>query len=72
LIDSPTFGKFKLLPVSETKFVVEDLEHYAIFEFDDKGIPFRVTLHQTSRTGDLYSVIIRELNKSRRPLKSSS
>jgi CubicO group peptidase (beta-lactamase class C family) len=60
LIDSPTFGKFKLLPVSETKFVVEDLEHYAIFEFDDKGIPFRVTLHQTSRTGDLYSVIIRQ------------
>lgn len=60
LIDSPTFGKFKLLPVSEIKFVVEDLEHYAIFEFDDNRIPFRVTLHQTSRTGDLYSTIIKQ------------
>jgi CubicO group peptidase (beta-lactamase class C family) len=58
LIDSPIFGKFKLLPVSETKSVVEDLEHYAIFEFDDSGKPFRVTLHQTSKTGDLYSTII--------------
>lgn len=60
LIDSPTFGKFKLLPVSEIKFVVEDLEHYAIFEFDDEGTPFRVTLHQTSRTGDLYSVVTKQ------------
>jgi len=60
LIDSPTFGKFKLFPVSEIKFVVEDLEHYAIFESDDNGIPFRVTLHQTSRTGDLYSAIIKQ------------
>ncbi len=60
LIDSPTFGKFKLLPVSQTKFVVEELEHCAIFEFDDEGIPFRVTLHQTSRIGDLYSVVINQ------------
>lgn len=60
LIDSPNFGKFKLLPVSETKFVVEDLEQYAIFEFDDNGIPFRLTLHETSKTGDLYSTIIRQ------------
>jgi CubicO group peptidase (beta-lactamase class C family) len=60
LIDSPTFGKFKLFPVSETKFIVEDLEQYVIFEFDDGGIPFRLTLHQTSRTGDLYSTIINQ------------
>ena len=60
LMDSPTFGKFKLLPVSTTKFVVEDPEQYAIFEFDDDGTPFRLTLHETSRTGDLYSAIVRE------------
>jgi CubicO group peptidase (beta-lactamase class C family) len=60
LIDSPSFGKFHLFPVSETKFVVEDLEQYAIFEFDHTGAPFRLTLHQTSRTGDLYSAIIEE------------
>ncbi len=60
LMDSPTFGKFKLLPVSTTKFVVEDPEQYAIFEFDDDGTPFRLTLHETSRTGDLYSAIVKE------------
>ena len=60
LIDSPTFGKFKLFPVSETKFIVEDLEQYVIFEFDESGIPFRLTLHHTSRTGDLYSTIIKQ------------
>jgi len=60
LVDSPTFGKFKLLPVSETKFILEDLEQYVIFEFDDDGIPFRLTLHQTSRTGDLYSTIVKQ------------
>jgi CubicO group peptidase (beta-lactamase class C family) len=58
LIDSPTFGKSKLFPVSDTKFVVEDLEHYAIFEFADKGIPYRLTLHQTSKAGDLYFTIV--------------
>jgi len=60
LIDSPTFGKYKLFPVSETKFIVEDLEQYLIFELDDDGIPFRLTLHQTSRTADLYSTIINQ------------
>jgi len=60
LVDSPTFGKFKLLPVSETKFILEDLEQYVIFEFDDDEIPFRLTLHQTSRTGDLYSTIVKQ------------
>lgn len=60
LLDSPVFGKFRLLPVSETKFVIEDPEQYAIFEFDDHGTPFRLTLHESSRTGDLYSAIVRE------------
>lgn len=60
LLDSPTLGKFHLLPVSGTKFVVEDVEYYAIFEFDDKQIPFRLTLHETSATGDLYSTIIKK------------
>ncbi len=39
---------------------MEDLEHYAIFEFDDMGIPFRVTIHHTLRTGDLYSTIVNQ------------
>jgi len=60
LLDSPTLGKFHLLPVSGSKFVVEDVEYYAIFEFDDNELPFRLTLHETSATGDLYSTIIRK------------
>jgi CubicO group peptidase (beta-lactamase class C family) len=58
LLDSPIFGKFRLLPISETKFVVEDAEQYAVFEFDDDGMPFRLTLHETPRTADLYSAIV--------------
>ncbi|MGB7062177.1 MAG: serine hydrolase [Candidatus Zixiibacteriota bacterium] len=60
LLDSPGLGKFHLLPVSGTKFVVQDAEYYAIFEFDDNGTPFRLTLHETSATGDLYSTIIKK------------
>jgi CubicO group peptidase (beta-lactamase class C family) len=60
LLDSPIFGKFRLLPLSETKFVVEDVEQYAVFEFDDDGMPFRLTLHETPRTADLYSAIAGE------------
>ncbi len=60
LLDSPMFGKFRLLPVSETKFVVEDVEQYAVFEFGDDEMPFRLTLHETPRSADVYSAIVVE------------
>lgn len=58
ILDSPSFGKFKLFPFSDTKFVVEDLEQFLNYEFDDSGKPARVTLHQTLAMTDLYSTIM--------------
>lgn len=55
LLDSPNFGKFKLLACSKTKFVIEDFEQYLLFEFNDDKIPIRITLQQTSAVADLYS-----------------
>jgi hypothetical protein len=49
MLDSPNFGKFKLLPFADTKFVVEDLEQFLNYEFDNTGKPVRVTLHQTQK-----------------------
>jgi tetratricopeptide (TPR) repeat protein len=60
ILDSPSFGKFKLLPVSDTKFVVEDLEQFLNYEFDDTEKPIRVTLHQTLAMADLYSTIMEQ------------
>jgi len=58
MLDSPNFGKFKLLPFTDTKFVVEDLEQFLNYEFDNTGKPVRVTLHQTLAMADLYSTIM--------------
>jgi CubicO group peptidase (beta-lactamase class C family) len=60
ILETPSTRKFKLLPVSETKFVMEDIEQYALFECDDTGIPVRVTLHRTSETADLYSDLMKQ------------
>jgi CubicO group peptidase (beta-lactamase class C family) len=60
ILEAPNTRKFKLLPVSETKFVMEDIEQYALFEFDDNRIPMRVTRHQTSETADLYSDMMKQ------------
>ncbi len=60
ILDSPNFGKFKLLPCTEEKFVVEDLEQFLNYEFDDTGKPVRITLHQTLAMAGLYSTIMEQ------------
>jgi len=60
MLDSPQFGKFKLLPITDTKFVVEDLEQFLNYEFDAAGKPMRITLHQTLAMADLYSTLMEQ------------
>jgi CubicO group peptidase (beta-lactamase class C family) len=60
MLDSPHFGKYKLLPYSDTKFVVEDLEQFLNYEFDTTGRPVRITLHQTLAMADLYSTLMEQ------------
>jgi CubicO group peptidase (beta-lactamase class C family) len=38
---------YKILPISRDMFVLEDAEHYLLFEFDEKGDPVGVTRHTT-------------------------
>jgi CubicO group peptidase (beta-lactamase class C family) len=58
LLDSPNFGKYKLLASSNTTFVIEDFEQYLLFEFDNNENPIRITLQQSSAVTDLYSTIM--------------
>jgi len=58
LIKSPNLGNYRLLPTSETVFVVEDLEQYAVFGFDDNNQPNTVTLQLSSKAAQLYSIIV--------------
>lgn len=46
IVELPNTSKFRLLPVSETKFVVEDLEQYILIEENNKGIPFRLKMEK--------------------------
>jgi CubicO group peptidase (beta-lactamase class C family) len=57
LLASPAFGNFRLIPVSKKIFFVEDLEYYAVFDFEG-GEPERVTLHATREVANLYSEIV--------------
>ncbi len=57
LLRSSGFGNYRLLPLSSTEFFVEDIERYAIVEFEE-GIPSRVTIHATEAVADLYEEII--------------
>ncbi len=36
-LESPSWGIYRLLPVSETKFIIEDMESPLEFEFDENG-----------------------------------
>ncbi len=58
LIKSPNLGNYRLLPISETVFVVEDLEQYAVFGYDDNQ-PTTVTLQLSSKAAQLYSIIVK-------------
>jgi tetratricopeptide (TPR) repeat protein len=59
LLESPSSGNFKLYPLSKKKFFVEDLEWYAVFDFEG-GAPFRLTLHRTGEVADFYTDIVGE------------
>lgn len=58
ILDSPGIGKFKLLPFSDTNFVIEDMEQFLNYEFDDAGNPVRLILHQTQAMVDLYNTLM--------------
>ncbi len=58
ILDSPVFGKFKLVPLSKAKFVIEDFGQYLFFEFDQNEKPIRVSLHQTLAMADVYSILM--------------
>jgi tetratricopeptide (TPR) repeat protein len=57
LLESPFFGNFRMVPLSHRLFFVEDLEYYAVFDFDG-GTPERITLHATRQVADFYSEIV--------------
>lgn len=46
IVELPITSKFRLLPVSESKFIMEDLEQYVIIEQNNKGIPFRLKMEK--------------------------
>ena len=58
LLDSSTFGKFILFPISKSTFVIEDLGQYLYFEFDQSAKPVRLSLHQTLAIADLYATMM--------------
>ena len=41
LVD-PTNGRFRIFPVLETKFYIEDIEQYLTFELNNEGIPAKI------------------------------
>jgi CubicO group peptidase (beta-lactamase class C family) len=59
LLESPFYGKFRLLPLSEKLFFVEDMQYYAVFDFAG-GVPQNVTLHATRGIADFYGDITSE------------
>lgn len=58
LLESPAFGKFKLFPISTSKFIIEDRGQYLIYEFDQNSKPFRLSIYQTLAMADLYSTLM--------------
>lgn len=44
LISGPGMGSFSLLPLSETEFIMEDVEAPVAFELDDNGNPLQMTI----------------------------
>jgi CubicO group peptidase (beta-lactamase class C family) len=56
VLESPTFGNYRMMPLSEKIFFVEDMESYAVFDADD-GEPSRLTLHDTKAVAEFYCEI---------------
>jgi len=60
VLKAPFFGNFKMFPLTPTKFFVEDMEHYGIFEIDDRGNARELTLFPTEKVADFYSRLLDE------------
>lgn len=52
-------NRYRLFPLSKSRFIMEDVALYAYFEFDKKGVPFRVTSHQSEEALEMYKNIIK-------------
>ncbi len=52
------FYSSRLLPISQAKFFVEDLDLFLVFQLDDKGVPVRPVFHKSEETAKLYYTII--------------
>jgi tetratricopeptide (TPR) repeat protein len=59
LLRSSGFGNYRIFPITESKFAVEDLQQFAVVEFDG-GKPVRLTVHRTSAVADLYVSLVEE------------
>ncbi len=44
IIEGPATGKFTLFPLSETDFIMEDVDVPVLFKFDNEGIPLFVSI----------------------------
>lgn len=55
----PNGNKYRLLPLSESRFMLEDIGLFGYFEFDKEGVPYRVTSHQSLEALELYTDIIK-------------
>jgi CubicO group peptidase (beta-lactamase class C family) len=56
----PYFYRFRLLPLSTTRFLVEDLELFLVFELDGSGAPVRPIFHASEETERLYNTFVHE------------
>jgi CubicO group peptidase (beta-lactamase class C family) len=57
VIQSPFYGNFRLFPLSKRLFFIEDMEYYAVFDYDG-GSPRRVTFHATREIADFYGEMV--------------
>lgn len=53
----PEIGNYKLLPVSKTKFILEDFEIPIFFKLDNDGNPTAISIHFSSKTIETGSLV---------------
>jgi CubicO group peptidase (beta-lactamase class C family) len=59
LLTSSDFGNYRVFAITEFKFFVEDMQQFAVIEFDGRE-PVGLTVHHTSAVADLYSSLVGE------------
>jgi CubicO group peptidase (beta-lactamase class C family) len=59
VVEIPGGQTYKLLPVSKTQFVVEDIEAYGFFELDRKGTPVNFMVFPSQGTAAFYADIVK-------------